>query len=64
MLFLDVFNFLVGDELQTYTYTLVGYTYTCCEHFVGWYKIKFVELTHLVDMLGLVVHFSPFLKFL
>ena len=50
--FLDVFNFLVGDDLQTYTYVLLGpfesYAYARCEYFVGWFKTKFVELTHLV----------------
>ena len=50
--FLDVFNFLVGDDLQTYTYFLLGevesYAYARCEYFVGWFKTKFVELTHLV----------------
>ena len=50
--FLDGFNFLVGDELQTYTYVLLdpfeSYAYAHCEYFVGWFKTKIVELTHLV----------------
>ena len=43
---------MVGDDLQTYTYVLLGpfesYAYARCEYFVGWFKTKFVELTHLV----------------
>ena len=59
MLFPRFLNFLVGYELQTYTYALLGHF----KHFLVLFETKFLTLAHLVDMLGLEVLFSHFLKF-